>query len=56
MRFLPKPPYFLNFVQLQPKAIDKIAATAIRHDKQLFDAAAATVTPVKHTLIIEAIK
>ena len=37
-------------------AIEKIAASAIRHDKELFNSAAGAVTPVKNTLVIEAVK
>jgi lysophospholipase L1-like esterase len=51
-----KLPDFRNIVPEETEAIDKIAAAGIRHDKRLFDAAAATVTPVKHTLVVEAIK
>jgi len=51
-----KLPDFRKLVPEESAAIDRIAATGIRHDKQLFEAAAATVTPVKHTLVIEAIK
>ena len=51
-----KLPDFRKLVPEETEAIEKIAAAGIRHDKQLFDAAAATVTPVKHTLVIEAIK
>jgi lysophospholipase L1-like esterase len=51
-----KLPDFRKLVPEETEAIDKIATAGIRHDKQLADAAAATVTPVKHTLVIEAIK
>jgi lysophospholipase L1-like esterase len=51
-----KLPDFRKLVPEETAAIDKIAETALRHDKDLFESAATTVTPVKHTLMIEAIK
>jgi hypothetical protein len=51
-----KLPDFKKLVPEESKAIDKIGATAIRHDQKLIAASAATVTPVKHTLVIEAVK
>jgi hypothetical protein len=51
-----KLPEFKKLVPEESAAIDKIAATAIRRDKKLIAASAATVTPVKHTLVIDAVK
>lgn len=51
-----KLPDVKKLVPEESEAIDKIAATAIRRDKELIAASAASVTPVKHTLVIEAVK
>ena len=51
-----KLPDFRKLVPEETASIDRIAAAAIRHDQELFRAAAADVTPVKHTLVIEAVK
>lgn len=51
-----KLPDFHKLIPEESSAIDQIAASGLKHDKQLFDAAAATVTPVKHTLAIEPVK
>jgi lysophospholipase L1-like esterase len=51
-----KVPDFKKLVPEESAAIDKIATTAIRHDQELIAASAAAVTPVKHTLVIEAVK
>ncbi|HEX3602206.1 MAG TPA: SGNH/GDSL hydrolase family protein [Lacipirellulaceae bacterium] len=48
-----------EFKQLVPKEaadIEKVAASAIERDQELFASAEKSVTPVKHTLIIEAVK
>jgi hypothetical protein len=49
-----KLPDFQKLVPEEKDAIDRIAASAIRHDEKLFDSAAAAVSPVKHTIMIEA--
>lgn len=51
-----KLPDFKTLVPDETEAIDRIASSGVRHDKQLFDAAATKVTPVKHTLVIEPMK
>jgi lysophospholipase L1-like esterase len=51
-----KLPDFKKLVPEESEAIDKIAATAIKRDRELIAASAATVKPVKHTIIIEAVK
>jgi hypothetical protein len=51
-----KLPDFHKLIPEESTAIEKIATSGIQHDKQLFAAAAADVTPVKHTLVIEAVK
>jgi lysophospholipase L1-like esterase len=51
-----KLPDFHKLIPEESSAIDRIAASGVKHDKQLFDAAAATVKPVKHTLVIEPVK
>lgn len=51
-----KLPDFKTLVPDETEAIDRIASSGVRHDKQLFDAAATKVTPVKHTLVIEPVK
>jgi lysophospholipase L1-like esterase len=51
-----KLPDFKKLVPEESAAIDKIGATAIKHDRELIAASAATVTPVTHTLVIEAVK
>ena len=51
-----KLPDFRKLIPEETGAIEKIATSGIQHDKGLFDSAAAAVTPVKHTLVIEAVK
>ena len=51
-----KLPDFRKLIPEETDAIEKIATSGIQHDKGLFDSAAAAVTPVKHTLVIEAVK
>jgi lysophospholipase L1-like esterase len=51
--FLTKLPDLKKVVPEESEAIDKIATTAIRHDRELIAASAATVTPVTHTLVIK---
>lgn len=51
-----KLPDFKKLVPDETEAIDRIAKSGLRHDKQLFDAAATKVMPVKHTLVIEPVK
>ena len=55
-KLVTKVPDFKQLVPQESAAIDQLAAGAIRHDQELFASAAAAVTPVKHTLVIEAIK
>jgi lysophospholipase L1-like esterase len=51
-----KLPDFHKLIPEETAAIEKIAASGIQHDKALFKSAASAVTPVKHTLVIEAVK
>ncbi len=51
-----KLPDFENLVPEDKASLDHVAATALKHDQELFAAAAATVTPVKHKIVIEAVK
>lgn len=51
-----KLPDFKKLVPEESAAIDKIASTAIKHDRKLIAASSATVKPVRHTLVIEAVK
>ncbi len=51
-----KLPDFKKLVPEESEAIDKIATTAIKRDHELIEASAASVTPVRHTLVIEAVK
>lgn len=51
-----KLPDFKKLVPEESDAIDKIADSAIRRDKALIAASRSTVTPVKHTIVIEAVK
>jgi lysophospholipase L1-like esterase len=51
-----KLPEFKQLVPEESAAFEHIAATAIQRDQKMFAAAAAAVTPVKHTLVIEAVK
>jgi lysophospholipase L1-like esterase len=51
---LTRVPEFKQLVPQEKAGIDRLAAGAIRRDQKLFAAAAATVTPIKHTLMIEA--
>jgi lysophospholipase L1-like esterase len=51
-----KLPDFRKLIPEETAAIEKIATSGIRHDKGLFESAASAVTPVKHTLVIEALK
>jgi lysophospholipase L1-like esterase len=51
-----KLPDFKKVVPEESATIEKIADTAIRRDQELFAASAAAVTPVKHTIVIEAVK
>jgi lysophospholipase L1-like esterase len=54
--FVTKLPDFKKLVPEESEAIDKIAATAIKRDRELIADSAATVKPVKHTIVIEAVK
>ena len=51
---LTKLPDFQKLVPDEKTSIDRIAATGMKRDEQLFASAAAAVTPVKHTILIEA--
>jgi lysophospholipase L1-like esterase len=51
-----KLPDFKKLVPEESEAIDKIATSAIRHDHELIASASEAVTPVTHTLVIEAVK
>ncbi len=51
-----KLPDFKKLVPEESEAIDKIADSAIRRDKALIAASRSTVTPVKHTIVIEPVK
>lgn len=51
---LTKLPDFQKLVPEEMTSINRIAATGMKRDEQLFDRAAAAVTPVKHTILIEA--
>src|SRR3954471_9239222 len=51
-----KLPDFKKLVPEESAAIDKIAATAVHRDQEMIAASAAAVTPVRHTLVIEAVK
>jgi lysophospholipase L1-like esterase len=53
---LTKLPEFKQLVPEESAAFEHIAAIAIQRDQKMFAAAAAAVTPVKHTLVIEAVK
>ncbi len=47
-------PEFKQLVPRETADIDQLAVGAIRRDQELFSSAAAAVTPIKHTLMIEA--
>lgn len=51
-----KLPEFRKVIPEASAAIESIAATGMKHDAQLFKAAAADVMPVKHTITIEPVK
>jgi hypothetical protein len=51
-----KLPEFRQLVPEESAAFEHIAATAIQRDQKMFATAAAAVTPVKHTLVIETVK
>jgi len=51
--FINKFPFLRTMAPDEGEALDRMRASATRRDQALFDAAAAAVTPVKHTLQIE---
>ncbi|MFO0789997.1 MAG: SGNH/GDSL hydrolase family protein [Pirellulales bacterium] len=51
-----KLPDFKKLIPEEAEAIDRIGASGLNHDKQLFDVSAAAVKPVKHSLTIEPVK
>jgi hypothetical protein len=53
---LTKVPEFKQLVPQEAATIEQVAAGGMRKDQQLFALVAATVTPVKHTLMIEGLK